>query len=194
MSPQPSNHPRSRVLTSALQSCISLHSSILQPRESSCPPTSSCLQNEATNLAVPVTSHIGLHGANKVVVIQRQPQTSPQTSCLLSTHRPFSGRLMQMGNGHTDQCLASTQITGPHHTLKLDMSSSDLSGLSKSVVSLLQRDPAARKRPVRPVPGHDPEPAPDHNLKLDMTVVGRVIKSHDRGANIQLLDDPRIIG
>ena len=51
-----------------------------------------------------------------------------------------------------------------------------------------------KRRSVRPLLGHDPEPAPDHNLKLDMTVVGRVIKSHDRGANIQLLDDPRIIG
>ena len=58
---------------------------------------------------------------------------------------------------------------------------------------LLQRE-AGRRRPARPVPGHDPEPALDHNLRLDATVVGRVIISHDRGANIQLLDDPRIIG
>jgi len=44
------------------------------------------------------------------------------------------------------------------------------------------------------VPGHPPEPAGEHNLAVDMTVLGRVIKSHDKGANIQLLDDPRIIG
>ena len=100
-----------------------------------------------------------------------------------------------MGKCHTDLCLASTQTTGPDHTLKLDISTSGLSALVKQkCVLLLQRDSAARKRPVRPVPGHDPEPALDHNLKLDMTVIGRVIKSHDRGANIQLLDDPRIIG
>ena len=126
---------------------------------------------------------------------QRQPQLSPQASCLLYTHRSSYGGLRQMGKGRGDVCVATTQYAAPDWTLKLDMSVSDLSGpVKRKCVSLLQRDSAARGRPVRPVKGHDPEPAPDHNLKLDMTVVGRVIKSHDRGANIQLLDDPRIIG
>ena len=45
-----------------------------------------------------------------------------------------------------------------------------------------------------PLSQHAPEPAVGHTLKEGDVVVGRVIRSHAKGANIELLDDPRILG
>lgn len=42
----------------------------------------------------------------------------------------------------------------------------------------------------------DPRRAPctEHSLKLGDVVLGRVIRSQEKGSNIELLDDPRIVG
>ena len=37
-------------------------------------------------------------------------------------------------------------------------------------------------------------PCTEHNLKIGDTVLGRVVRSQGKGSNIELVDDPRIIG
>ena len=58
----------------------------------------------------------------------------------------------------------------------------------------LQKQNKPRGQKWAPLSQHPPEPAVGHALKEGDVVVGRVIRSHDRGANIEILDDPRIVG
>ncbi len=37
-------------------------------------------------------------------------------------------------------------------------------------------------------------PCTDHTLKIGDVVLGRVIRSQGKGSNVELVDDPRIVG
>ncbi|CAK0783953.1 hypothetical protein CVIRNUC_007156 [Coccomyxa viridis] len=65
-------------------------------------------------------------------------------------------------------------------------------GSSQRTQPMRRSKPGGQKWP--PLSQHAPEPAVGHTLKEGDVVVGRVIRSHAKGANIELLDDPRILG
>lgn len=65
-----------------------------------------------------------------------------------------------------------------------------------SPVFISERVLQGQEPPNRQMPfsHHPPEPALGHDLKEGMVVTGTIIRSHERGANIQLLHEPRIFG